>query len=328
MVNCQSLALCCVLMVAVFVLLAGRTFGFAPLQPTPARRVASLRSRMAASSSSVSKMLEVEQKFPFSDRSRLEEGLRQRGFEPVKELTMVDWYFDRFVENQDGDSKLNLEFPLVRKDHWLRYREDAKSGDGQWQLKRGNKSSGGGLTVYEEIEGIQAVEIARSVLRASGDNVIGLPIDATRTFDGHSVPEIPISDCEVLPFARIVTHRAKWKQQTSEDTAILSDLVVDLDTTPDGFAVGEVEVVVEGEECSSIENKDEAAQAQARNDQAIAVARESIQTFLASLLEEEGTSTRAPMGKLEQFLSQKRPRMYEACVEAGVIPKPRPASNE
>ena len=264
-------------------------------------------------------MLEVEQKFPFSDRSRLEEGLKQRGFEPVKELTMVDWYFDRFSDE-------HLELPLVRSDHWLRYRES--NNKGQWQLKRGNKSGSGGLTVYEEIEGIQACEIARSVLRASAENAIDLSKDATPTLDGHSVPELPIDDCDVLPFARIVTHRAKWKQQTTSDQPSSgSDLVVDLDTTPDGFAVGEVEVLVEGEDCSSIESQEEADQAQARNDQAVAEARERIQSFLKSLLEEQGTSTRPPMGKLEQFLSQKRPKMYEACVEAGVIPKPKPAKN-
>ena len=44
-------------------------------------------------------------------------------------------------------------------------------------------------------------------------------------------------------------------------------------------------------------------------------------------LRHKGTRTRPPMGKLEQFLSQKRPKMYEACVEAGVIPKPKPAKN-
>ena len=308
------------MVVAQLVLLAGRplvSFGFAPQLRTPASK---LVSKMAAlsSSSGTSKMLEVEQKFPFSDRSRLEEGLKQRGFEPVKELTMVDWYFDRFSDK-------HLELPLVRSDHWLRYRESDNKG--QWQLKRGNKSGSGGLTVYEEIEGIQACEIARSVLRASAESSIELSKDTTPTFDGHSVPELPIDDCNVLPFARIVTHRAKWRQQTSEETSSGSDLVVDLDTTPDGFAVGEVEVVVEGEDCNTIENQEQADQAQARNDQAVAEARESIQSFLANLLEEQGTSTRPPMGKLEQFLSQKRPKMYEACVEAGVIPKPKPAKN-
>ncbi len=269
-------------------------------------------------------MLEVEQKFPFSDRSFLEKGLRQRGFEPVKELTMVDWYFDRFVDDEDS-SPQTLELPLVRSDHWLRYRE-TNNNQGQWQLKRGNKSGSGGLTVYEEIEGIQALEIARTVVRASKKTSIDQPLDAASTFDGHSVPELPMDDCDVRPFARIVTHRAKWKrQQTSEETPSLSDLVVDLDTTPDGFAVGEVEVLVEGEDCSSIESQEQADQAQARNDQAVAAARETIQGFLASLL--EGQDTHPPMGKLEQFLSQKRPKMYEACVEAGVIPKPK-ASKE
>eukprot|EP00533_Pseudo-nitzschia_delicatissima_P016656 CAMPEP_0197281510 /NCGR_PEP_ID=MMETSP1432-20130617/22854_1 /TAXON_ID=44447 /ORGANISM="Pseudo-nitzschia delicatissima, Strain UNC1205" /LENGTH=276 /DNA_ID=CAMNT_0042748319 /DNA_START=49 /DNA_END=879 /DNA_ORIENTATION=- len=268
-----------------------------------------------ASSSSIPKLLEVEQKFPFLDRSRLEERLREEGFTPAKELTMVDWYFDRFDDE-------NLELPLVRKDHWLRYRETKDGSDGEWQLKRGNKKSGGGggATVYEEIEGIRAVESAFSMLKQHASS--RKEATETATFDGYPVPVLPIEGCDVVPFARIVTHRAKWKPDpsNSKDTGV--DLVVDLDMTPDGFAVGEVEAVVEGEDCSNIEDQ-EAAEAQARNDRAVAEARERIQEFLARLLVEEGRSSRPPMGKLEQFLSQNRPQMYKACIESGVIPKPR-----
>ena len=320
----------CNWMIAALVLLAGKSsfsLRLASLHLNiPKGRVSSLVSKMSSSSSSsgIPKMLEVEQKFPFSDRSRLEERLRKEGFSPVKELTMVDWYFDRFVE----DSKA-LEMPLVRRDHWLRYRESGN--EGQWQLKRGNqKCGGGGATVYEEVEGIQAVEIAQYVLREqhSSPSNASTGKATTRIFDGHHVPVLPISDCDVVPFARIVTHRAKWKQnlseEKSEEIGAVSDLVVDLDTTPDGFAVGEVEAVVEGEDCSIdvVGTKEAAVKAETRNDQAVARARECIQGFLTSLLEEDSQNCRPPMGKLEHFLSQNRPRMYEACIESGVIPKP------
>eukprot|EP00531_Pseudo-nitzschia_arenysensis_P011228 CAMPEP_0116130004 /NCGR_PEP_ID=MMETSP0329-20121206/8226_1 /TAXON_ID=697910 /ORGANISM="Pseudo-nitzschia arenysensis, Strain B593" /LENGTH=229 /DNA_ID=CAMNT_0003624309 /DNA_START=227 /DNA_END=916 /DNA_ORIENTATION=+ len=223
---------------------------------------------MASSSSSIPKMIEVEQKFPFLDRSCLEERLQEEGFVPVKELTMVDWYFDRFDENAE-----DLELPLVRQDHWLRYRETGDGSHGEWQLKRGNPKSGGGggATVYEEVEGIRAVEIAFSV---AGSQPLSPSEDAAKTaatFDGHAVPALPIEGCDVVPFARIVTHRAKWKQDpniiNSKDSGV--DLVVDLDTTPDGFAVGEVEAVVEGEDCSIeiVGTQEAAAEAEARNNQ-------------------------------------------------------------
>jgi hypothetical protein len=336
-------------MVATLVLQAGKSVSsFRIATPCP-KRAAEAFTRLFSKmpSSQAPMMLEVEQKFPFSDRSRLEERLQQRGFVPVKELTMVDWYFDRFIE----DGVTDLEMPLVRRDHWLRYRElntsDGNGTDGQWQLKRGNKGgNGGGATVYEEIEGIEAVEIAHSVMReqpSTPTSSSSKPEDTakvgTRTFDGHAIPVLPVPACDVTPFARIVTHRAKWKphsQQLANDSDEegsnpIPDLVVDLDTTPDGFAVGEVEAVVEGEDCS-IEfagTNEEAVEAAARNDRAVARARAAIQEFLASLLEDgdgEG-NRRPPMGKLEQFLSQNRPRMYQACVESGVIPKRSPPTN-
>eukprot|EP00536_Pseudo-nitzschia_multiseries_P019506 jgi/Psemu1/293842/fgenesh1_pg.5213_\ len=137
---------------------------------TAATAPVSISSSMKASSSSSSllssssleqepqQLLEVEEKFAFSNRSKLEERLRQEGFEPVQEITMVDWYFDRY-----GTSE--LELPLIRNDHWLRFRQvTSQNGidcdeDGEWQLKRGTiagKDGGGGATVYEEIEGLGA----------------------------------------------------------------------------------------------------------------------------------------------------------------------------
>jgi len=305
-------------MVATLLLLAGRaslSLGFAPLH-RPVGRLSSMVFRMV-SSSSIPKLLEVEQKFPFLDRSSLEERLREEGFTPARELTMVDWYFDRFDDE-------NLELPLVRNDHWLRYRETKDGSGGEWQLKRGNEKSGGGggTTVYEEIEGIRAVEISVSMLKEHASTRSQDATETAATFDGHPIPVLPIEGCDVVPFARIVTHRAKWKPDPSNSKETNVDLVVDLDTTPDGFAVGEMEAVVVGEDCSNIEGQ-EAAEVQARNDRAVAEARERIQEFLARLLEEEAQNQRPPMGKLEQFLSQNRPQMYKACIESGVIPKPR-----
>jgi hypothetical protein len=351
------------------------------LQKAVGRRLSpsSLFSKMSSSSIPKLKQLEVEQKFPFSDQSDLEERLRREGFAPLKELTMVDWYFDRFVDD-DNDAVNNnsyLELPLVRRDHWLRYREtiieNGNGNGGQWQLKRGG-NKGGGATVYEEIEGIQAVDIAHSVLKEQQSPPLSSRTVTTLTFDGHPIPVLPIPDCDVVPLARIVTHRAKWKQEEqhqpppTKGNANVDDnkdfgskqqkhhppsfpnLVVDLDTTPDGYAVGEVEAVVEGEDCNididsaTTKEAEAAAEGEALNDRAVARARADIQRFLARLFRDDdndngngngngngedyasssATNRRPPMGKLEQFLSQNRPRIYKACFEAGVIPKPPP----
>lgn len=340
-----------------------------PLRKTAVGRISSLFSKMPSSSSSscgTPKLLEVEQKFPFLDRPYLEERLRKEGFEPVNELTMVDWYFDRFVD--DDENMHDLELPLVRRDHWLRYRETitehGNDSEGQWQLKRINagdsgSGGGGGATVYEEVEGIRAVEIAHSVLQEqplalTSSRSTDVENDETRSFDGHPIPIVPIPECDVVPFARIVTHRAKWKQpypttvdaREDEDEAVsigknsnlFPNLVVDLDTTPDGFAVGEVEAVVEGEDCDTesagTENELAFTEAAARNDRAVARARADIRQFLVVLLDDgEGedpalsaSNRRPPMGKLEQFLFRCRPRIYKVCVDSGVIPEPPPAT--
>jgi len=296
--------------------------------------------------------------------------LREEGFTPVKELTMVDWYFDRFTAN--GGKKEELELPLIRHDHWLRYRESSTltanndddagtttcgggtptSQNGRWELKRGNKvgqSTGAGVaeaatTVYEEIEGIRAVEIAHSVLLGETDSPTQPQrpedVDAddekpqplgtvaasrtTTSYEGYSVPVFPIELVGVAPFARIVTHRSKWKKQKNTNSFVDSagdGLVVDLDTTPDGYAVGEVEAVV------VVDTKEE--EGEDLHGFLVTEARARIQKFLAKLLKEKGEDedssnsccNRVPMGKLEQFLYRNQPQIYEACVESGVISK-------
>eukprot|EP00534_Pseudo-nitzschia_fraudulenta_P006820 CAMPEP_0201186932 /NCGR_PEP_ID=MMETSP0851-20130426/132453_1 /ASSEMBLY_ACC=CAM_ASM_000631 /TAXON_ID=183588 /ORGANISM="Pseudo-nitzschia fraudulenta, Strain WWA7" /LENGTH=314 /DNA_ID=CAMNT_0047472331 /DNA_START=92 /DNA_END=1036 /DNA_ORIENTATION=- len=309
---------------------------------------ASSSSDSLSSSSTPLQVLEVEQKFSFEDRSDLEDRLRKEGFAPVKEVAMVDWYFDRFVD--DGKEDSCLELPLVRRDHWLRYREvtssNSNGGGGEWQLKRGTSSGGSsggrGATVYEEIEGVRAVEIARSVLQEQEQRLLSFPPPSPPTataFDGHPVPVLPLDGCEVVPFARIVTNRAKWKPESSNGGGF-SHLVVDLDTTPDGFAIGEVEALVESDDCSieSTGTKEKAVAAEAANDRAVAQARADIRRFLAILLDDDdeidggndnpaaAITRRPPMGKLEGFLFRNRPRIHAVCVESGVIPEPPPAA--
>ena len=97
-------------------------------------------------------------------------------------------------------------------------------------------------------------------------------------------------------------------------------LVVDLDTTDFGYAVGEVEAVVQ------------------RPDQ-VPAARAAIAEFLDTLLlrlydnddeeqddenHDHGDGDQAPkaaaVGKLEYYLQTRRPDVYQIMVEAGVVP--------
>jgi hypothetical protein len=367
------------------------TGGISPLRVIIPKAVAfiattaPLFSRMQSTSSSSSlslsmlssSLLEIEQKFSFTNRSDIEDRLRRVNFVLVKEVTMVDWYFDRFNDNDDDDDDddyNSLDLPLVQQDHWLRYREILSSqdnknnndsdndcdGTGKWQLKRGtnarttnsnNDSSGcSTTTVYEEVEGLDAVRIAHSILEQSP---LSQPQKATSStnfntllFDECIIPVLPIPDIKNLePFARIETRRSTWKQKimqqndnnnstTNGDGAFSSyslfpNLTVDLDCTPDGYNLGEVEAVVDCKNinaaatAAAIMSEEEVTEVSKNNDRTAAQAKEDIQQLLSILFknDDQQQQQRPPMGKLENFLFCNRPRMYRMCIESGVIPQ-------
>lgn len=192
--------------------------------------------RTTSLSTTSSSLIEIEQKFTFTNRSATEDILRKEGFLPMKETTMVDWYFD-LVENEEQDGNedrysygavddlcdSSLDLPLIRRDHWMRYREIllennksyGNNGLGIWQLKRGNtkirdknSKSNDGSTVYEEVEGIEAVQIAHSIIRKSQSQKLKRTVEAATTnndtlFDGYVIPVWPIPGInnDLKPFA-------------------------------------------------------------------------------------------------------------------------------
>lgn len=233
-------------------------------------------------------MLEVEQKFSLANRNiaELEDRLVRIGFTKSADVEMTDWYFD--VKS----------FDLVRKDCWLRYREKAGCA-GQFELKRGQKGhreTGGSTTIYEEIEGSEAVELALSMLSETSRGGEAPPTE----YEGHAVPTFPRSDAPFIPFARIVTKRSSWKAVDPKKQVLSDTFVVDLDTTEDGYAVGEVEAVVE-----SASQVDEA--------------RQEIGKFVSELYDADDASDGPPMGKLEVYLQRKRPDLYEVARSMGVV---------
>lgn len=229
--------------------------------------------------------LEVEQKFQLSDLQNLESRLKLLGFVPSGRVLFVDWYFDT------ARSDLSLQ------DYWLRFREKAGE-EGNWELKRGsghNSSS----TVYEEIEGQDAVSIALSMI--SVDECTA-PTYEIPSFEGFDAPQFAGLENEIplYPFCRIETSRSRWETNlTDPDNAYLG-LVVDLDETNTGHAVGEVEMVVE-------------------DASRVADAKRRVQELVAKLIEGVEPPDSPAVGKLEHFLMTQRPDHYAACVRSGVI---------
>jgi hypothetical protein len=167
-------------------------------------------------------------------------------------------------------------------------------------------------------------------------------------FNEYIIPVVPIPDIKNLePFARIETRRSTWKQKimehnnnnstTNDDDAsstfssLFPNLIVDLDCTPDGYNLGEVEAVIVDSKninaaavTAAVMSEEEVTEV-SHNDQAVAQAKEEIQLFLSILFknDEQQQQQRPPMGKLENFLFCNRPRMHRMCIESGVIPQPQ-----
>lgn len=229
------------------------------------------------------KMLEVERKFVLSDMestTAIESKLVDLGMTRKGEINMVDWYFD-------------LDVPtLTPLDNWLRYREVSGNG-GVWQLKKGQQHQGG-VTVYEEVDGDEAVRQALSSINW----LTGLSLTtAISQYEGHQVPDLPVPNCGLVPFCRLETKRTCWRYPHGSS----SSLAVDLDVTGHGYMVGEVEMVVE--------TKDELQEA-----------RHTIEEFVQFLVPTVGSEAEPAVGKLEQYLMAHRPEYYRACVEAGSLP--------
>lgn len=227
--------------------------------------------------------LEVEQKFALLDGNvtRVEARLMEIGFRKRGEKDMVDWYFDTPDPN----------WILTPRDCWLRYRE-VDTGAALWQLKRGRRHEGDGATVYEELEGDEAIEASLSVLANTIESSMVL-----EEFEGRPVPKLP-RPLGLVPFARIETHRSSWT--FSDESEAYDGLTVDLDGTQYGYMVGEVEAVVSDESN-------------------VPLVKERIINLIRQIFPEQDASSQVPVGKLEHFLIRQRPEHYKACIEGGSI---------
>ena len=233
-----------------------------------------------------SSVLEIEEKFSLNNQNleSFKSHLSSLGFKPEKTVSMTDWYFDL------------PSYQLVRQDCWLRYR--SLRNQGQWQLKIGQPDSHGSSTVYEEVEGADALKmVCEMVATGSSEQLKPLENDAKISYDKvWTVPEFP-EDIGMVPFARIFTERESWKCPVQDGELALS---IDLDSTDFGYAVGEVETVVE-------------------KDSEIPAARQAIRELIDKIKTNQESDDAVATGKLEYYLQMNRPALYDLCLKSGVL---------
>ncbi len=268
--------------------------------------------------------IEVEQKFVVSSSDGGNDDLKERlvklGFqsaantgdahEDTTTVTFMDWYFDVLP----ADSLV-----LCTQDCWLRYRHMSNDvRKGSWQLKEGNGNGSTRSTVYQEIEGDEALRKVQSILEESSVVQDGLkvPMVKIEEMDGFKVPRISKSSDDKLslldilePYARIETTRSSWTRSiiqegtgvNQSEGSMYDTITVDIDATDFGHMVGEVECIVA--------NEDEISDAKAR-----------IQDVINDLMMgREPNRDTLTLGKLETYLIQKQPEIYDACVNSGTM---------
>lgn len=161
-------------------------------------------------------LIEVERKFVPGPET--EDRLRELGGTLEHRVTFRDSYYD------------TPELSLMRADHWLRQREN--SG---WEFKcPGTAGVSGPHTEYRELTAEPA--IVAQLYEVLGAEVLG----------AESVTAVlgPLGLQEVASF---VTSRSAWKLVLSRGDKEEHSLRVDLDTADFGYAVGEIEALVNKE---------------------------------------------------------------------------------
>lgn len=163
------------------------------------------------SSSHLSEPIEVERKFVLGPG--VEKTLYALGAELLQEITFRDSYYD------SPDLRLTLA------DCWLRKRENS------WELKHppepGARGLSGASTQYAEL--------------TQEDNIIKQVSKVLSVPSPHSIEAFGLNE-----FASFVTHRRRFQLPLEESSS--TKVVVDLDEADFGFAVGEVEVIVQKQE--------------------------------------------------------------------------------
>ncbi|XP_053324227.1 thiamine-triphosphatase [Spea bombifrons] len=205
--------------------------------------------------------IEVERKFV--PGPGVEDHLRSMGAELQDEMVFQDSYYDT------PDLRLTLA------DLWLRRRGDT------WELKhppvRGARGLTGASTQYQELN-------CESEIRRRVSEELGVPCPPS------------LENLDLEEFARFVTTRRRFLL-SPQDGSDFKAVVVDLDTTDFGFAVGEVEVLVQTQE--EVQN-----------------AMKKVEDICRQL----GVLSESPVpGKMTTFLQRNRVEHYRQLLEAHVL---------
>jgi len=158
---------------------------------------------------SIGEVVEVEQRFPFG--AETENNLIKAGASLISEKSFKDDYMD------------TKDYRLTGADHWLRLR------DGVWQLKYPSpvQLSNNAAAEYIECEKEETIhETISSLLSTDNDD---------DTTEGVSALEA-LSKANLHSICSFETRRKKFH---------LDGVVIDLDSTCYGFAIGEMEVLVQ-----------------------------------------------------------------------------------
>ncbi|KAM4809370.1 thiamine-triphosphatase [Rhinophrynus dorsalis] len=218
------------------------------------------RERGMGSHSQPSRPIEVERKFV--PGPHVEDQLHKLGAELQKDLVFRDSYYD------SPDCQLTL------RDFWLRRRDD------KWELKYPPEHSTRGLcgasTQYLELD--CETDITHRV-----SELLGVPCP------------LNLESLGLKEFASFITSRRRFQMPTKGDCS--RRVVVDLDIADYGFAVGEVEVLVETQE-------------------EVPSALHEVEEICKQL----GVLSESPVpGKMSTFLQRYRPDHYRQLLEAHVL---------
>jgi thiamine-triphosphatase len=205
------------------------------------------------------------------------------------------------------------------------------------------------VTVYQEMTGHDAIQevvniffqntvVASSTTTDEKDTadsaIYNIPSkEIIQQMDGYDIPKIPesLQAFDIQPFARIQTTRYQWKMESPSSLESMKQkmnvegswtgmsdfwnttIKVDMDVTDFGYAVGEVEAVV-----NSVDQVNHAKEVVEQ------IVSRIISVVVGGGGGDDNANVDAPvLGKLETYLLRNQPHVYAQCVSAGVMKKTR-----
>jgi len=158
----------------------------------------------------------------------------------------------------------------------------------------------------QELQGKAAKDLILDMLpEVTANESIELECKSNSKYSTHDIPYLEGGE-QLVPFARVETFRTCWKATSTVNE--FSGLKVDIDKADSGYMVGEVEALCDGiSSQEDVENE-----------------KEKIRKFVDMITRESERDNEATtIGKLEFVLMKESPDLYNACVKAGVIHRPK-----